>query len=57
MPTNAYLRNIQIQFVANNIFDHPSPFTFHDRGGNFAALDMTYGELQRVVSLTVTKTW
>lgn len=57
MPANEYLQNINFQFVANNIFDRPSPFVYHDRGGDFAAFDMYYGELQRVVSLTITKTW
>jgi outer membrane receptor protein involved in Fe transport len=57
MPANSYLKNLQLQLVVNNVFDKPSPFTYHDRGGDFAAFDMFYGELQRVISITVTKTW
>jgi hypothetical protein len=56
-PSNPYLRNLDLQLVVNNIFDRPSPFTYHDRGGDFAAFDMYYGELQRVITLTLTKTW
>ena len=46
-----------LQLVVNNILDRQSPFTYHDRGGDYTAFDMYYGELQRVVSFTVTKTW
>jgi len=57
MPTREYLQNIQLQLVVNNILDRQSPFTYHDRGGDYSAFDMYYGELQRVVSFTLTKTW
>jgi hypothetical protein len=57
MPANEYLQNINLQLVVNNILDHDSPFVYHDRGGDYAAFDMYYGELQRVASLTITKTW
>jgi iron complex outermembrane receptor protein len=58
--TNPYLQNITLALAVNNLFNKPPPFQFADRGRGrdwVAADTRTYGELQRVVSFTLTKNW
>jgi len=57
-PANEYLRNLNLQFSVNNIFDKPPPFQVGARGnGSIRAFDNTFIDLQRTFTFTITKTW
>jgi outer membrane receptor protein involved in Fe transport len=60
MPTNPYLRNIQVQFGVTNLLDKTPPLgvrPLRSRGTGVSAYDRTYSDLQREVSMTITKQW
>ena len=60
MPTNPYLRNIQIQFGVTNLLDKTPPLgvrPLRSRGTGVSAYDRTYSDLKREVSMTITKQW
>jgi len=57
-PANQYLRNINLQFTVNNVFDKAPPFQVGARGnGAIRAFDNTFIDLQRTFTFTITKTW
>jgi iron complex outermembrane receptor protein len=58
-PTNAYLRNVGIQLVVQNLFDRDPAFQYRisTGGGNPAAFDIQKGYGGRSISLILTKTW
>ncbi len=60
MPTNPYLRNIQVQFGVTNLLDKTPPLgvrPLRSRGTGVSGYDRTYSDLLREVSLTITKQW
>jgi len=55
---NEYLRNINLQFTVNNVFDKPPPFMVGARrNGSIRAFDNAFSDLGRTFTLTITKTW
>jgi iron complex outermembrane receptor protein len=55
-----YMSNITLALAVNNVLNKEPPFQFADRGRGrdwVAADTRTFGELQRVVSFTITKNW
>jgi len=57
-PANAYLRDIGIQLTINDLLDRPPPFQVGARGsGSIRAFDNGFSDLQRLITLTVTKQW
>jgi hypothetical protein len=58
MPAFEYLRNIGVQLTVNDIFDKEPPFQIGARGsGSIRAFDNAFIDLQRTITLTVTKVW
>ena len=57
-PANPYLRGIGLQLTVNDIFDRPPPFQVGARGsGSIRAFDNNFSDLQRLITITVTKQW
>ena len=58
-PENDYLKNINLQFVVNNVLDRNPPFVYRigANGGNSAYDGGNASPLGRTLSLTITKTW
>lgn len=58
MPANEYLRNIGVQLTVNDIFNKEPPFQIGARGsGSIRAFDNAFVDLQRTITLTITKVW
>ena len=57
-PANPYLRNVGLELTINDILDRPPPFQVGARGsGSIRAFDNNFSDLQRLITLTVTKQW
>ncbi|HEX5281170.1 MAG TPA: TonB-dependent receptor [Micropepsaceae bacterium] len=57
-PANPFLRNIGLELTINDILDRPPPFQVGARGsGSIRAFDNNFSDLQRLITLTVTKRW
>lgn len=57
-PAIAYLRNLGIELTVNDLLDRPPPFQVGARGsGSIRAFDNGFSDLQRLITLTITKQW
>jgi iron complex outermembrane recepter protein len=57
-PANEYLRNLGVQLSINDLFNKQPPFQIGLRGsGSVRAFDNAFIDLQRTLTLTLTKVW
>jgi hypothetical protein len=58
-PANAYLRELDVRFVVNNVMDKMPPFMYKTSfgGSNPAAFDISQSPIGRVWNIILTKTW
>ena len=58
-PANAYLKNVGIQFIIQNIMGIHPAFQYgpNNQGRTFAAYDIIKGNQGRTFGVTLTKTW
>jgi iron complex outermembrane receptor protein len=57
-PANPYLRGVGLELTINDILDRPPPFQVGARGsGSIRAFDNNFSDLQRLITLTITKQW
>jgi hypothetical protein len=58
-PANAYLKNLSLQVAINNILNRAPPFRYgsRSRGRDIRAYDNNYSDVQRTVSVMLTKVW